>query len=96
MLANAGTSARPVVYVLIATAFSAETPKVIRAQCRIVANQIWVKVPRRAAILDDAEPGMLASMTFPSEHSTRLRAKNPIELHHAWDTICVRALCISR
>ena len=33
----------------------------------------------RAAMMDDAETDVLASMTFPKEHSTKLHATNPIE-----------------
>ena len=32
-----------------------------------------------AAMMDDAETDVLASMTFPKEHSTKLHATNPIE-----------------
>jgi transposase-like protein len=49
---------------------------------RAVADRIRPKVPKLAAILDDAEPDVLAYMTFPKEH----RAK------HSTD-VSTRSLC---
>ena len=39
----------------------------------------WGQVPKLAAILDDAEPDVLAYMTFPREHRAKLHSTNPIE-----------------
>src|SRR5918997_1906853 len=64
VLAHAGKSGRRVVSAFIATAF---------------ADQIRPKVPKLAAILDDAEPDVLAYMTFPKEHRAKLHSTNPIE-----------------
>jgi putative transposase len=36
-------------------------------------------VPKLAAIMDEAEPGVLAFMTFPKEHRAKLHSTNPIE-----------------
>jgi transposase-like protein len=36
-------------------------------------------VPKLAAILDEAEPDVLAYMTFPREHRAKLHSTNPIE-----------------
>jgi putative transposase len=44
-----------------------------------VADQIRPKVPKLAAIMDDAEPDVLAYMSFPREHRTKLHSTNPIE-----------------
>src|SRR4029079_6841320 len=44
-----------------------------------VVEQIGPKVPRLAAIMDDAEPDVLAYMTFPKEHRAKLHSTNPIE-----------------
>ena len=63
----------------IATAFAQETPEAASAQWRAVADQIRSKVPKLAAILDDAEPDVLAYMTFPKEHRAKLHSTNPIE-----------------
>ena len=56
VLAHAGKSGRRVVSAFIATAFAQETPEAASAQWRAVADQIRPKVPKLAAILDDAEP----------------------------------------
>ena len=46
---------------------------------RAVADEIRPKVPKLAIIMDDAEPDVLAYMTFPKEHRTKLHSINPIE-----------------
>ncbi|CAM5339377.1 hypothetical protein ATER59S_01076 [Aquamicrobium terrae] len=79
VLAHAGKSGRRVVSAFIATAFAQETPEAASAQWRAVADQIRPKVPKLAAILDDAEPDVLAYMTFPKEHRAKLHSTNPIE-----------------
>ena len=48
-------------------------------QWRAVADQIRPKVPKLAAIMDDAEHDVLAYMTFPKEHRAKLHSTNPIE-----------------
>jgi len=79
VLAHAGKSGRRVVSAFIATAFVQETPEAASVQWRAVADQIRPKVPKLAAIMDDAEPDVLAYMTFPKEHRAKLHSTNPIE-----------------
>ena len=79
VLAHAGKSGRRVVSAFIATAFAQETPEAASTQWRTVADQIRPKVPKLATILDDAEPDVLAYMTFPKEHRAKLHSTNPIE-----------------
>ena len=79
VLAHAGKSGRRVVSAFIATAFAQETPEAASAQWRAVADQIRPKVSKLAAIMDDAEPDVLAYMTFPKEHRAKLHSTNPIE-----------------
>jgi putative transposase len=79
VLAHAGKSGRRVVSAFIATAFAQETPEAASSQWRAVADQIRTKVPRLAAIMDEAEPDVLAYMTFPKEHRAKLHSTNPIE-----------------
>ncbi|WP_246716163.1 transposase, partial [Aurantimonas sp. DM33-3] len=79
VLAHAGKSGRRVVSAFIATAFAQETPEAASLQWRSVADQIRPKVPKLAAILDEAEPDVLAYMTFPREHRAKLHSTNPIE-----------------
>jgi putative transposase len=79
VLAHAGKSGRRVASAFIATAFAQENAEAARAQWRTVADQICPKVPRLAAIMDDAETDVLAYMTFPKEHRAKLHSTNPIE-----------------
>ena len=44
---------------------SPRRPEAASTKWRAVVDQIWPKVPKLFAILDDAEPDVLAYMTFP-------------------------------
>jgi transposase-like protein len=44
-----------------------------------VADQLRPKLPRLAALLDEAEADVLAYMTFPASHRTKLHSTNPLE-----------------
>ena len=37
------------------------------------------KLPKLAALMDEAEPDVLAYITFPKEHRGKLHSTNPIE-----------------
>ena len=78
-LAHAGKSGRRVVSAFIATAFAQETPEVAKAQWRSVADQLRSSVPKLSALMDSAEEDVLAYMTFPAQHRTKLHSNNPIE-----------------
>ena len=78
-LAHAGKSGRRVVSAFIGTAFAQETPEAASQQWRSVADQMRPKLPKLAALMDDAEPDVLAYMTFPKEHRAKLHSTNPIE-----------------
>lgn len=79
VLAHAGKSSRRVVSAFIATAFAQETPEAASQQWRSVADQMRPKLPKLATLMDDAEPDVLAYMTFPKEHRAKLHSTNPIE-----------------
>jgi transposase-like protein len=79
VLAHAGKSGRRVVSAFIGTAFAQETPQAASDQWRNVADQIRPKVPKLAAIMDEAEHDVLAYMSFPRQHWTKLHSTNPIE-----------------
>ena len=53
-----------------------------RAQWRQVADQLRPKAPRLAALMDDAEHDVLAYMSFPAAHRTKLHSTNPLERLH--------------
>ena len=78
-LAHAGKSGRRVVSAFIATAFAQETPEAASTQWRSVSDQIRPKVPKLANLMDEAENDVLAYMTFPRQHWTKLHSTNPIE-----------------
>ncbi len=78
-LAHAGKSGRRVVSAFIATAFAQDTPETASTQWRNVADQIRQKVPKLAQLMDTAEEDVLAYMTFPRQHWTKLHSTNPIE-----------------
>jgi transposase-like protein len=78
-LAHAGRSGRRVVSAFIATAFAQNDAEAARQQWRRVADQLRPKVPRLAALMDDSETDVLAYMTFPPQHRTKLHSTNPLE-----------------
>ena len=61
------------------TAFAQDDSEAARLQWRRVADQLRPKLPKLAAFLDDAEADVLAYMTFPPQHRTKLHSTNPIE-----------------
>ena len=79
VLAHAGRSGRRVVSAFIATAFAQEDAGQARAQWRRVADQLRPKVPKLAAMMDEAELDVLAYMSFPSQHRAKLHSTNPLE-----------------
>ena len=78
-LAHAGRSGRRVVSAFIATAFAQDDAASARAQWRQVADQLRPKVPKLAALMDEAEPDVLAYMSFPPQHRAKLHSTNPLE-----------------
>ncbi len=79
VLAHAGKSSRRVVAAFIATAFAQEDAKAAQTEWRKVADQMRPRLPKLAALLDQAEADVLAYMTFPASHRTKLHSTNPIE-----------------
>lgn len=78
-LAHAGRSGRRVVSAFIATAFAQDDAEAARIQWRRVADQLKSKVPKLAGLMDEAEPDVLAYMTFPVQHRAKLHSTNPLE-----------------
>jgi putative transposase len=78
-LAHAGRSGRRVVSAFIATAFAQDDAEAAKAQWRRVADQLRPKVPKLAGLMDEAEADVLAYMTFPAAHRTKLHSTNPLE-----------------
>ena len=79
VLAHAGRSHRRLVAAWIATAFAETDAEAARKQWRSVADQIRPRVPKLAALMDSAEADVLACMSFPKEHRTKIHSTNPLE-----------------
>ncbi len=79
VLAHAGRQGRRVVSAFIATAFAQNNAEAAKRQWRLVADQIRPKVPKLAALMDEAETDVLAYMTFPAQHRAKLHSTNPLE-----------------
>jgi transposase-like protein len=79
VLAHAGKQGRRVVSAFIATAFAQDDAAAARTQWRQVADQLRPRVPKLAALMDDAETDVLAYMGFPAAHRLKLHSTNPIE-----------------
>ena len=79
VLAHAGKSGRRVVAAFIATAFAQDDADTARLQWRQVADQLRPKVPKLAALMDEAEADVLAYMSFPRDHRPKIHSTNPLE-----------------
>ena len=78
-LAHAGKGQRQMVLALINTIFAQETPEAASDQWRAVADQLRERFPKLAEMMDDAEPDVLAFMSFPKAHRTQIHSTNPLE-----------------
>ena len=79
LLAHAGRQGSRLAAAFIATAFAQEDVKAAKAQWRKVADQLRGKLPKLAALMDEAETDVLAYMDFPAAHRTKLHSTNPLE-----------------
>jgi transposase-like protein len=79
VLAHAGKQGRRVVSAFIGTAFAQNDAALARAQWRQVADQLRPRVPKLAALMDQAEADVLAYLSFPLAHRPKLHSTNPIE-----------------
>jgi transposase-like protein len=78
-LAHASKSGRRVVSAFMATAFVQNDAEAAKGQWRRVADQLRSKLPKLAALMDDAEADVLAYMGFPAQHRAKLHSTNPLE-----------------
>jgi transposase-like protein len=79
VLAHAGRQGRRVVSAFIGTAFVQDDAEAASKQWRAVADQLRPKVPKLAALMDEAEADVLAFMTFPKDHRAKIHSINPLE-----------------
>jgi putative transposase len=78
-LAHAGRNGRRVVAAFIATAFAQNDAEAAKSQWRKIADQLRPTLPKLAALMDEAETDVLAYMSFPATHRTKLHSVNPLE-----------------
>ena len=78
-LAYAGKSQRRIVAAWIGTAFAQVNAAAARKQWREVADQARPRLPKLAALMDEAEADVLAYMGFPVQHRAKLHSTNPLE-----------------
>ena len=78
-LAYAGKGQRQMVLALINTVFAQDSAEAASAQWRMVADQLRGKFPKLAAMMDEAEPDVLAFKSFPKAHWAQIASTNPLE-----------------
>jgi putative transposase len=78
-LAHASRQGRRVASAFLATAFAQDDAEAARLQWRKVADQLRPKVQKLARLMDEAEPDVLAYMTFPKDHRPKIHSTNPLE-----------------
>ena len=78
-LAHAGKTQRRVVSAFVGTAFAQDDEVAAKAQWRQVADQLRPRVPKLSTFMDEAEADVLAYMSFPKDHRTKIHSNNPIE-----------------
>ena len=79
VLAHVGKGQQAMVSSYIRTAFAQDTETAARAQWRKVADQLRPKLPKLAALMDDAEDDVLAHMAWPKDLRAKLHSTNPLE-----------------
>jgi putative transposase len=78
-LAHAGRQGRRVVAAFIGTAFVQDDAEAAGKQWRQFADQLRGKVPKLAALMDQAEADVLSFITFPKDHRAKIHSINPLE-----------------
>jgi putative transposase len=78
-LAHVGKGQRQAVLAMINTIFVQESAEAASGQWRTVADQLRVKFPKLASMMDGAEHEVLAFMGFPKAHRTQIHSTNPLE-----------------
>ncbi|HEV2345356.1 MAG TPA: IS256 family transposase [Actinocrinis sp.] len=78
-MAHAGKTQRRIVSAWVGTAFAQNDATAAAKQWRHVADELRPRVPKLAALLDEAEADVLAYMGFPAPHRAKIHSTNPIE-----------------
>jgi transposase-like protein len=75
-LAHASKSSRRVVSAFMVTAFAQDSAEAAKAQWRRVADQLRPKLPKLAGFMDETEDDVLAYMSFPPDHWSKIHSTN--------------------
>ncbi len=78
-LAHVTKAQRLMVAAAIRTAFTQEDHDSAVAQWRQIAESLRKRFPKLAECMDEAEQDVLAFMTFPPEHWSKIHSTNPLE-----------------
>ena len=78
-LAHVPAKQRPAVIAMIKTIFAQETAQDAHAQWKSVAAALQERVPRLAALMEEAREDVLAYTAFPKEHWPQIASTNPLE-----------------
>jgi len=70
---------RQMVAALIRTVFAQDGELEARRQWRAVADQLRKRFPKIGALMDKAEPDVLAHLNFPKAHRLQIHSTNPLE-----------------
>jgi hypothetical protein len=90
-LAYAGKTQRRIVSAWVGTAFAQDDAAAARKQWREVADQARPRVPKLAALMDEAEADVLAYMGFPPQHRTKLHSTDEIDKPFRRDLLSLRS-----
>jgi putative transposase len=78
-LAHVAKGQRDMVAAVIRTAFVQENHEAAVTQWRQVADSLRPRFEKLAELMDAAEQDVLAFMTFPKDHRTKIHSTNPLE-----------------
>jgi transposase-like protein len=78
-LAHVPVKQRPGVIAMLKTIFAQETARDVRAQWKVVSDALRERVPKLAALMDEARDDVLAYTAFPKEHWPQIASTNPLE-----------------
>jgi transposase-like protein len=79
MLGHCGKAQQPMIATAIRQIFAAESADEARERLAGVATALERSAPKVARLLAEAEEELLAFMSFPKEHWSKLRSTNPLE-----------------
>jgi putative transposase len=78
-LAHVPKGQHTVVAAALRQAFLQPDAEIAHQTWRQVADQLRARWPKLAALMDDSEHDVLAYLTFPAQHRTKLHSTNPLE-----------------